>query len=237
MVHLAGEPIARRRWSRKQKQLIRDSRIIGTRHLVESWRQCAQPPRILISASATGFYGNREAEELDETSQRGDGFLADVCEEWESEALAAVNLGVRVVLLRTGIVLDREGGALAKMLLPFKSYLGGALGSGEQYMSWIHLEDEIRLIRFALRESKIKGPFNATAPNPTTNLHFTTELCSVLNRPQMPAVPEFALRAVLGEMGKALLLEGQRVFPRKALEAGFSFKHPNLGEALQDILG
>jgi uncharacterized protein (TIGR01777 family) len=191
----------------------------------------------LISASATGFYGNRKAEELDETSERGDGFLADVCVEWENEALAAADLGVRVVLLRTGIVLDGEGGALPKMLLPFKAYVGGALGSGEQFMSWIHLEDEIRLIRFALLERAIKGPLNATAPNPASNRAFTAELCRILQRPQMPAVPGFVVRTVLGEMGKALLLEGQRVFPRKALEAGFSFKYPDLGETLQAILG
>lgn len=237
VVHLAGEPIARRRWSRRQKQLIRDSRVNGTRNLVESLRKSAYPPRILISASAVGFYGNRGSEELRENSKRGTGFLPDVCEEWEREALTAAELGVRVVLLRTGIVLARDGGALSKILLPFRFYLGGPLGSGRQFMPWIHIEDEIRLITFALRESEIQGPLNATAPNPATNREFTSELCRVLNRPQMPAVPEVALRVVAGEMGRALLLEGQRVFPRKSLEAGFSFRFPVLGEALQDLLG
>ncbi|HUV13968.1 MAG TPA: TIGR01777 family oxidoreductase [Acidobacteriota bacterium] len=237
VVHLAGEPIARRRWSKRQKRLILDSRLNGTRNLVETMRLSVQPPRTLISASAVGFYGDRKSEELDENSERGEGFLADVCGEWEREALAAAELGVRVVLLRTGIVLARDGGALSKMLLPFRFYLGGPLGNGEQFMPWIHIEDEIRLISFALRESEIQGPLNATAPNPATNREFTSELCRILNRPQMPAVPEVALRVAAGEMGRALLLEGQRVFPRKSLEAGFSFRFPVLGEALQDLLG
>jgi len=237
VVHFAGEPIARKRWSKRQKKLIRDSRINGTRNLVESLRKSAQPPRILISASAVGFYGNRNSEELSENSKRGAGFLADVCGEWEREALVAADLGLRVVLLRTGIVLAHDGGALPKMLLPFRFYLGGPLGSGEQFMPWIHIEDEIRLINFALRESEIQGPLNATAPNPATNREFTGELCRVLNRPQMPAVPGVVLRIATGEMGRALLLEGQQAFPRKALEAGFSFRFPVLGDALQDLVG
>lgn len=236
VLHLAGEPIAARRWSGTQKRLIRDSRTQGTRNLVESLRESSRPPRILISASAVGFYGDRKAEELDEASEEGKGFLAEVCSQWESAALAAADLGVRVVLLRTGIVLAREGGALSKMLLPFKFCLGGVLGNGEQYMSWIHIEDEVRLISFALRESAIEGPLNATAPNPVTNREFTAELCRALNRPQMPAMPEFALRLATGEMGKALLLEGQRVLPRKALRAGFSYRYPVLGDALKDLL-
>jgi uncharacterized protein (TIGR01777 family) len=190
----------------------------------------------MISASATGFYGNRELEVLTEESVRGEGFLADVCEAWEQEARRATELGVRVVLLRTGIVLDQEGGALAKMLLPFKLGLGSPLGNGKQYMSWIHIEDEVRLIAFALQMDEISGPLNATSPNPVSNREFTSELCRVLHRPRMPSLPGAAIRLGLGEMGKALLLNGQRVLPEKALNAGYAFRFPELGAALEDLL-
>lgn len=236
VVHLAGEPIAGGRWTASRKKAIADSRIFGTHDVVEAMVGSKTGPKLLVSGSAIGFYGNRGDETLDEGSPAGSGFLASVCRRWESEALKGADRGLRVVLLRTGIVLSPKGGALAKMLPPFKLFAGGPLGSGDQWMSWIHLEDEVRLIRHLLESSKTVGPVNATAPNPVTNLEFSKTLGKVLARPAFMPAPGFALRLLLGEMAEALLLEGQRVLPQAALANGFQFKYPQLEVALRHLL-
>ncbi len=235
-VHLAGEPIASRRWTEERKNLILQSRVTGTRRLIEAFRSSKIVPGVLISASAVGFYGDRGDEELDETSSAGTGFLSEVAVRWEEEARRACELGSRVVLLRTGIVLSTKGGALSKMLLPFRLGLGGRLGHGRQFMSWIHLADQIRLIDFALKHESVEGALNSTAPNPVRNVDFTHELGRILKRPTPFPVPAFVLRLALGEMAGALLLEGQRVLPRKATSAGFTFLHPELSGALSDLV-
>ena len=235
-VNLIGAPIAGGRWTEKRKQLIRDSRVIGTRHLVDAMRRCDQPPKVLINGSAVGYYGSRGTQILDEKSRPGEDFLGEVCVQWEEEAGKASDLGIRVVLLRTGLVLSAAGGALAPMLIPFKLGLGGTLGTGEQYMSWIHIEDEIRLIDFLLSAERISGPVNATAPNPVNNREFSERLGNALRRPTFMKTPAFVLRLILGEMAEALLLQGQRVVPTRALESGFQFKYENVQEALGDLL-
>jgi len=235
-VHLAGEPIASGRWTDDRKRLIRDSRVQGTRNLVKSLQDSLQPPPILVSASAVGFYGDRGDEELAETSASGSGFLPEICREWESEALAAKQSGIRVVLLRTGIVLSPDGGVLERMLPPFRLGMGGKLGSGRQYMSWIHILDHLRLVEATLSDDRFEGPVNVTAPNPVTNKEFTNALAKSLHRPSWFSVPGPALRLAMGEMAETLLLEGQRVIPRKALDLSFEFRFPELKEALKDLL-
>ncbi|MFQ5739347.1 MAG: TIGR01777 family oxidoreductase [Acidobacteriota bacterium] len=236
VVHLAGESIAAGRWTEARKRAIRTSRIEGTRNLVKGLSCLASPPRVLVSGSAVGYYGDRGNELLDESSRPGSGFLADVCRQWEREALEATRLGIRVVLLRTGIVLSARGGALAQMLPPFKMFLGGSLGSGRQWMSWIHLEDEVELILTAIRNESVEGPLNATSPHPRTNKEFSKSLGKVLRRPAFMPVPGFALRMLMGEMAQCLLLEGQRVLPKKAGQIGFQFKHPRLESALRNLI-
>jgi uncharacterized protein len=235
-VHLAGESIAEGRWTESRKSLIRDSRVTGTRHLVKAMESAREVPRILIGASAVGFYGNRGEESLTEESPPGDGFLADVCRAWEAETLQARRVGARVVLARTGIVLSGDGGALHKMLTPFRLGVGGRLGSGEQYMSWIHIEDQVGLLLHALEDDRIQGPLNCVSPDPVTNAEFTKVLAGVLKRPALFPVPVTALRLALGEMAKPLLLDGQRVLPRKATDTGFSFRFPRLRDALSHLL-
>ena len=236
VVHLLGEGIADGRWSAGRKKAIHESRIEGTRNLVEGLRQASRPPGLLVSGSAIGFYGSRGDEELDESSQRGGGFLGDVCQAWEEQARAAEALGIRTVLLRTGIVLSPRGGALAKMLPPFRMFVGGALGSGKQWMSWIHMDDEVGLIRHILNSDELQGAVNATAPSPVTNSKFSKTLGKVLGRPSVLAVPGLALKLLLGEMAQELLLNGQKVLPRRALASGYSFKFPELEGALRDLL-
>ncbi len=236
VVNLAGASIASGRWTESRKQAIRDSRVEGTRHVVEAIRACSSPPAILVSGSAIGYYGNRADERLDEQSPPGSGFLTEVCVQWEAEARRAEEAGVRVVLVRTGIVLSADGGALEKMLLPFKMFAGGPLGSGEQWMSWIHLDDEVALIRAALDDEKISGPLNATSPDPRTNRQFSKALGRALGRPSLLPTPGFALKLMLGEMAESLLLEGQRVYPKKALDSGFQFQYPELEPALADLV-
>lgn len=235
LVHLAGEPIAGGRWTSSRKRRIRESRVVGTRNLVAGLKAASDPPPVLISASAVGFYGNRGDELLTEDSAIGEGYLPEVCLEWEEEARHARDLIERVVLLRTGIVLSQSGGALEKMLPPFRLGVGGRLGNGSQYMSWIHILDEVRLIQFLL-DNPVSGPVNATAPNPVTNRRFTRVLADVLYRPSFCPVPGPVLRILFGEMAQALLLEGQRVVPARALEAGFEFRFSDLGETLSDLL-
>jgi uncharacterized protein (TIGR01777 family) len=232
VVNLAGENIAQR-WTTAAKRRIRESRVNGTRALVAAMRD--SPPKVLVSASAVGYYGSRGDEILTERSEAGGDFLAQVCLEWEREAREAEKLGVRVALLRFGMVLGGEGGALPRMLPPFKLGMGGRLGSGSQWMSWIHIADLCDLILFALRESAVSGALNAASPNPVTNADFTRVLASVLHRPALLSVPAFALKGMLGEMAQ-VLLASQRAVPDRALRAGFVFQHPEIGSALRNLL-
>lgn len=235
VIHLAGDNIAEN-WSEEKKRKIRDSRVTGTRVLVDALKRRINPPKHFISASAIGFYGDRGSEQINEESAAGKGFLPEICQEWEREALKAENFGARVVLLRTGVVLAKDGGALAKMLTPFKFAVGGVVGSGKQYMSWIALDDEIKIIHFVLENSEIKGAINLTAPNPVTNEEFTHTLGKVLNRPTILPIPAFAIKLLFGEMGETLLLEGARVYPQKLLDANFAFSYTDLESALKQIL-
>ena len=236
VIHLAGDNVGSENWSAEKKRKIRESRVNGTRTLVDALKRCISPPKHFISASATGFYGSHGDEILNEESGAGKGFLPEVCQEWESEALKASNFGARVVLLRTGVVLAKDGGALAKMLTPFKFAVGGVVGSGSQYMSWIALDDVIKAIHFVLENENINGAINLTAPNAATNAEFTHALGSVINRPTILPIPEFAIRMLFGEMGETLLLEGARVYPQKLLDAKFTFDYPDLERALKHVL-
>jgi uncharacterized protein (TIGR01777 family) len=217
------------------KKEIRASRVQGTHHLVTALSTLKQRPMVLVCASAIGIYGDRGDEVLTEESPVATGFLADVCRQWESEADLAESLGVRVVKLRFGIALGRKGGALEKMLPPFRAFMGGRLGSGSQWMSWIHIDDIVGLIRWALG-NPLSGVVNATAPNPVRNLEFTRELGAALHRPAIFPVPAPALRALFGEMA-SVLLASQRVLPKAAEAAGYTFAFPELGAALQDLSG
>lgn len=237
VVHLAGESIAARRWSAKQKDLIRSSRVTGTRLLCESLARIAKPPQVLVSASAIGFYGDRGDSTMTESSAAGSGFLPDVCREWESETKPAVSAGIRVVHLRLGIVLSPAGGALAKMLTPFRMGVAGKIGSGRQYMSWIALDDVIGAIHHAIMNPEIHGAVNATAPNPVTNYEFTKTLGRVLRRPTIFPMPAFAARLAFGEMADALLLASTRVEPTRLLGTGYQFRFPKLEGALRHLLG
>lgn len=235
VVHLAGETITGR-WSEEKKKKIRDSRVFGTRSLVDAFAKLANKPKVFVSASAVGFYGDRNDEELTESSAAGDTFLAKVCTEWETEARRAEDLGIRTVLVRTGIVLAKEGGALGQMLTPFKFGVGGVVGSGKQWMSWISLEDEIEIFNFALENESVRGAINATAPNPVTNEEFTKTLGEVISRPTILPLPEFAVKLVFGEMGDALLLDSTKVLPKRLKDYGFNFKFENLKDALEDAV-
>lgn len=236
VVHLAGDNVASENWSDEKKRRIRESRTVGTKVLVDALKKCAQPPKVFVSASATGFYGNRGAEELNEDSDAGSGFLPDVCKEWEAEIRKASDFGARVVMLRIGIVLSKEGGALEKMLTPFKFGVGGVVGSGEQYMSWISIEDLVRVIVFAVENESVRGPVNATAPEPVTNEEFTKALGEALNRPTIIPVPEFAIKMLYGEMGEALVLGGNRVLPKRLEAAGFKFENTDIRKTLRKVL-
>ncbi|MGA2722150.1 MAG: TIGR01777 family oxidoreductase [Bryobacteraceae bacterium] len=233
VIHLAGEPIAQR-WTAEAKRRIRESRVAGTRHLVEALAKLPRRPQALICASAIGYYGSRGDEILMESSSPGSGFLPELCVAWESEAQAAEAFGMRVVRVRTGVVLDAGGGALQRMLPPFRMGVGGRLGSGRQWMSWIHLEDLARLFQFAV-ESHVRGPLNAVAPYPVTNSDFTRELARALGRPAVFPIPGFALRLLFGEMAD-VLLASQRVAPAAAQAAGFRFRFPQLAPALAGLL-
>ncbi len=238
IVHLAGAPIGDGRWSKDRKQLISDSRVQGTRSLVKAISQLKKRPRVLVSGSAIGFYGNRGDEELTESSNPGQGFLAGVCQQWEAEASTARTLGLRVAIIRTGIVFSTRGGAFPRLIQPFRWFVGGPLGMGQQWMSWIHIEDEVDVIRFVSETEAVDGPVNATAQTPVTNLHFAKELGRLLGRPSMLRTPAFTLRTALGrEMADELLLASQKVIPTKLQEHGFQFRFPTLTEALRELLG
>ena len=237
MIHLAGEPIAARRWSTEQKRRIADSRIHGTRLLAETLAGLEAPPTVLVSASAIGWYGDRGDEVLDESSEPGDDFLAEVCRDWEDAAEPARAAGIRVCHPRTGIVLSPSGGALANLLPPFRLGLGGRIGNGRQWMSWITLEDEVSALLWLLN-TDIRGPVNLTAPDPVTNREFAAALGKVLRRPALLPTPKAALQARLGrELAEALLYSSARVLPTTLQSDGFEFAHPDLGPALQAMLG
>jgi len=235
VLHLAGESVAEGRWTAEQKARIRDSRVIGTRNLVQGIVQAAVKPRVLVSASAVGYYGDRGDEELTESAAPADDFLARVCVEWEREAHAAEQAGVRVVCARTGIVLGAGGGALGKMLLPFKLGAGGPLGSGRQWMPWVHVADLARLYLHAADTPSLSGPMNAVAPNPVRNADFTKALARQLHRPAFLPAPYFGLRLAFGEFAK-VLFASQRVIPQVAHDTGFVFQYPDIVAALREIL-
>jgi uncharacterized protein (TIGR01777 family) len=235
VVHLAGETIAER-WSPEKKVRIQFSRSRGTQLIAEAVRQVTTPPKVLVSASAIGYYGDRGEEILREQSAPGTGYLADVCRDWEAATEVASRVGIRVVHLRTGIVLSKKGGALAKMLPPFRAGVGGRIGSGRQYKSWIDIDDMVGAILHVIENASIKGPVNMVAPNPVTNRQFTKTLGKVLGRPTIFPLPAFAVRLMFGEMGEELLLSSQRVDPAQLLASGYSFRYPQLEPALRHVL-
>jgi len=235
VVHLAGESIVGR-WTEAKKAAIRDSRLSGTRNLVEALAGAAQRPRVLVCASAIGYYGDRGEEVLREESASGTGFLADVCRRWESAAKPASDAGIRTVQTRFGIVLSSQGGALAKMLTPFGLGIGGNMGSGRQWWSWIDLQDVVGGIVHILNKESLRGPVNFVSPNPVTNADFTKTLAAVLSRPAIFPMPAFVARLAVGEMADELLLSSQRVEPAKLLASGYSFQWPDLRQSLQAIL-
>jgi uncharacterized protein (TIGR01777 family) len=236
VVHLAGESIAARRWTAAQKERILNSRVKGTELLSSTLARMNPRPRVMVSASAIGYYGDCGDTKLNENSPSGSDFLAHVCREWESATSAASAAGIRVVHLRTGIVLAKEGGALPKMALPFKLFVGGKIGSGQQYMSWIDLADEVQVILHCIQNESLQGPVNSVGPSAATNAEFTKTLGRALSRPALFPLPAFMARLMLGEMADALLLSSQRVEPTKLLASGFTFRHTNLEETLRRIL-
>lgn len=235
VVHLAGEPVAQR-WSASAKRAIRESRVIGTRNLIEGISQSEERPAVLVSSSAIGYYGAHGEEPLDEDAPPGDDFLAEVCVEWETEAARAAELGVRVVQVRTGVVLDSGGGALGKMLPPFRMGVGGPVAGGRQYISWIHTDDVVGMMLAALRDERWSGPVNATAPEPLPNRDFSRVLGKVLHRPALLPVPGAALRLLYGDMAE-IVTSGARVVPAKSLVLGYEFRHPQIEEALSSAIG
>jgi hypothetical protein len=236
VVHLAGESIASGRWDEDKKRKIRESRLKGTKLLSDALANLARPPKTLISASAIGYYGNRGEELLTETSPPGNDFLAGVCVEWENATEHATAKGIRVVNTRFGIILACEGGALAKMLTPFRMGVGGKIGSGKQWMSWIALDDVVGGIEHVLVRETVKGPINFVAPNPVRNAEFTKTLGRVLSRPAIFPIPAFGVRLMFGEMADALLLSSQRVEPKRLNEAGYQFSYSVLEAALKHVL-
>lgn len=233
--HLAGESVAEGRWTAAQKARIRDSRVIGTRNLVQGLKQVERKPSVLVSASAVGYYGDRGDEELTEAASPADDFLGEVCVAWEREAMAAEQFGVRAVTARTGIVLGAGGGALGKMLTPFRLGAGGPLGSGKQWMPWVHVADLARLYVHAAETRSINGPMNAVAPNPVRNSEFTKALGRQLHRPAFMPAPYIGLRLLFGEFAQ-VLFASQRVIPKVAIDTGFVFQYPDIASALREIL-
>jgi uncharacterized protein (TIGR01777 family) len=236
VIHLAGEGISALRWTDEKKKAIRDSRVFGTRSMIETFDKLEKKPKTFISGSAIGFYGDRGDDGMTETSAAGKTFLSEVCKEWEAESRRAEDLGIRTVLLRTGIVLSKDGGALATMLTPFKLGVGGVVGSGKQWMSWISLDDVDGIIDYAIENENLRGAVNVVSPNPVTNEEFTKTLGSILYRPTFLPLPEFAVHMVFGEMGDALLLDSTHVIPKRLLDAGYKFKYPDLKAALEHAI-
>ena len=236
VVHLAGENVSGLRWTEDKKKAIRDSRVLGTRNVVNAISKLTNKPKVFVASSAIGFYGERGDEEITESSAAGDNFLASVSKDWEAESRRAEDAGIRTVLLRTGIVLSNDGGALAAMLTPFKLGVGGVVGSGKQWMSWISMDDEIAVINYVIDNENIRGAVNATSPNPVTNHDFTKTLGLVLYRPTFLPLPEFAVSMVFGEMGDALLLASTKVMPKRLQDSGFKFKFPDLKAAIENAV-
>jgi uncharacterized protein (TIGR01777 family) len=235
VVHLAGASIAGARWNPAHKELLRTSRIDATRHLVGALAKLQRPPRVMVAASAIGYYGNRGDETLTEASAPGNDYLSGLCRAWEAETARAAVFGARVVNLRSGIVLAAHGGALPRMALPFKLGVGGRLGDGRQWMSWLTLQEAVSIIQFAIAAPALAGPVNAVTPNPVRNSEFTSVLAKTLHRPALFPAPAFALRLALGEMADALLLISQKVAPSKLFDSGYRFLQPNLARALAEV--
>jgi uncharacterized protein (TIGR01777 family) len=236
ILHLAGDPVAEGRWTEEKKKRIRDSRVLTGKAVLDAIRQAKSPPKLLLQGSAVGYYGDGGDEVLTESHPPGDDFLARVCVEWEASTVEAVSFGIRRPVLRTGIVLSREGGALPKMSLPFRFLAGGPLGGGRQWFPWIHIADEVGAIRFLIERQEADGPFNLTAPEPLANRDFSHALGRALSRPSFAPAPGFALRFLLGEMADALL-HGQRAVPRRLLDLGYVFRYPEASTALRNLLG
>jgi uncharacterized protein (TIGR01777 family) len=237
IINLAGENVAEGRWTDEKKKKIHDSRVNGTHLISEAIAKLDPKPRTFLCASATGFYGDRPDETVTEQSDSGGGFLAGVCREWEKATEPASNAGVRVVNLRFGPVLAAHGGMMEKMLTPFKMGLGGKIGSGKQYISWVAIDDVVGAMKLALKGEAVRGPLNVVSPNPVTNEEFTKALGDALSRPTMMAVPAFAARLAFGEMADEMLLASQRVLPKKLNDAGFQFEYANLNAALRKYIG
>jgi uncharacterized protein len=235
VINLAGESIAARRWTPAQKERIVDSRLQATRSLTAAIGRAQQPPPVFVSASAVGYYGPRGDEVLAEDAPAGRDFLAGVCVQWEAEAMRAATARTRVVRVRTGLPLERDGGALPPMLLPFKLGVGGRVGSGRHYWPWIHRDDWVSLVRWAIQTPSVSGPLNATSPNPVTNADFARALGRALRRPAVMPAPAFALRMLFGELAEGLLLSGQRAVPQRASQSGFTFRYSKLDAALAAI--
>lgn len=236
VIHLAGESISGLRWTDEKKKAIRESRVKGTRNVVNTLAELKQKPRVFIAGSAMGFYGDRGDEIVTETSSPGDNFLSDVAREWEMESRRAEDSGIRTVLLRTAIVLSKDGGALATMLTPFKLGVGGVIGSGKQWMSWVSLDDVVGIINYAIENESLRGAINVASPNPVTNEEFTKTMGDVLYRPTIIPLPEFAVNLLLGEMGDTLLLNSTRVEPKRLKDAAYEFKFPDLRSALENAV-
>ena len=235
VIHLAGESIVGR-WTDAKKRRILESRRQGTGHLAEAAARASQPPRVFISASAVGFYGNRGDEVLREDSPSGKGFAAEICRQWEGATQPAAQAGIRTVQIRIGVVMSADGGALPEMLTPFRLGLGGRMGNGRQWWTWISVRDVVGAIQHVLNHETLSGPVNTVAPNPVTNAEFTRILAAVLNRPAIFPMPALAVRLIFGEMGEELFLGSQRVEPAKLVATGYQFQHPDLKNALKEIL-
>jgi uncharacterized protein (TIGR01777 family) len=236
VVNLAGENISAGRWTHRRKQTILQSRLHAGTAMVEAVKRANKKPEVVIQASAIGYYGSRGDEVLDESSSPGRGYLPEVAQKWEISTKEVESLGVRHVIVRTGIVLGKDGGALPRLIQPFRFFVGGPLGSGKQWFSWIHLEDETRAIRFLVENENLSGAFNLTAPSPLVTKDFCKILSRVMHRPSWLKVPGFMLHLIMGEMAEALLLTGQRVLPKRLLEAGYRFSYPEVEPALTQIL-
>lgn len=236
IINLAGENVTSGRWSKTKKTKILQSRLDVSKAIVETIKRLRNKPKVVIQASAIGYYGSRRDEQLDEASTQGEGFLADVCQRIEGFAEEIERLRIRCVIIRTGIVLGRDGGALVKLITPFRFYLGGYLGSGRQWFSWISMDDEVAAIRFLMESEHLQGVFNLTAPQPVTMKEFCVALRQILHRPAWLNVPGFAVRLALGKMADEILLSGQKVLPKRLLAAGFKFKYPDIEKALRTII-
>jgi len=237
IINLAGEPISDNRWTEEHKNMIIRSRIDTTDNIIEFIKFSKHKPKLLISGSAIGYYGiNKTNMEINESGKGDDSFSSNLCKQWEAAALKANSFGVRTCLLRIGIVLGKNGGALNKMLPPFKMGLGGKIGSGQQWMSWIHLKDLVGIIIYCIEHDDVNGSINGTSPNPSTNQEFTKTLGKILNRPTFMSIPEIAIKLIMGQMGVELLLSGKKILPKKISEKGYQFQYPTLKNALQNIL-